>query len=430
MFQTLKNAWRVPDLRSKMIFTLVVLVIFRLGCMIPVPFIDSEGLAAMFGTSGAYADSVLAYFNVLSGEAFSQATIFALNVSPYITSSIIIQLLTVAIPALEKLSKAGPEGQKKIQSITRYASIAIGFVLAIGIYSMIAAQGAATGLATAQKAVVLISLVVGSTFCMWLGDQITQKGFGNGVSILIFVNIVSQLPTTLMSLFTLKDAGKISIIEIGLFLIGALALLAVAIYFSLAERRVPIQYAGKAVGAKVMKGQSTHIPLSLIGSAVIAIIFAMSVMMFPETIANFFPGKGWSKWILTSPYSIFNKTTWMYPVCYAVLTVFFTWFYTQITFKPDEMAENLHKSAGFVPGIRPGEATEKYFERVLTKVSLIGGLFAALLAVTPILISNYTSLEGIQFGGTSVLILIGVGLDFSRQLDSQLTMRHYQGFLK
>ena len=233
-----------------------------------------------------------------------------------------------------------------------------------------------------------------------------------------------------MSLFTLKDAGEISIIEIGLFLIGALALLAVAIYFSLAERRVPIQYAGKAVGAKVMKGQSTHIPLSLIGSAVIAIIFAMSVMMFPETIANFFPGKGWSKWILTSPYSIFNKTTWMYPVCYAVLTVFFTWFYTQITFKPDEMAENLHKSAGFVPGIRPGEATEKYFERVLTKVSLIGGLFAALLAVTPILISNYTDLRGIQFGGTSLLIMVGVGLDFSRQLDSQLVMRHYQGFLK
>ena len=179
-----------------------------------------------------------------------------------------------------------------------------------------------------------------------------------------------------------------------------------------------------------MKGQSTHIPLSIIGSAVIAIIFAMSVMMFPETIANFFPTKGWSQWILTSPYSIFNKTTWMYPVCYAVLTVFFTWFYTQITFKPDEMAENLHKSAGFVPGVRPGEATEKYFERVLTKVSLIGGLFAALLAVTPILISNYTDLSGIQFGGTSLLILIGVGLDFSRQLDSQLVMRHYQGFLK
>lgn len=265
---------------------------------------------------------------------------------------------------------------------------------------------------------------------MWLGDQITQKGFGNGVSILIFVNIVSQLPNTLMSLFTLKEAKEITIIEIALFLIGAVALLALTIYFSLAERRVPIQYAGKAVGAKVMKGQSTHIPLSLIGSAVIAIIFAMSVMMFPETVANFFPTKGWAIWITSNKYSIFNKDTWMYPVFYSVFTVFFTWFYTQITFKPDEMAENLHKSAGFVPGVRPGEATEKYFERLLTKVSLIGGVFAALLAITPILISNYTDLQGIQFGGTSLLILIGVGLDFSRQLDSQLVMRHYQGFLK
>ena len=425
MLSTLRNAWKVPELRKRFLWTIFLVAIFRIGIHIPVPGIDTSYLSSMTNSDG-----LLGFYNLISGGALSKFSIFALSVSPYINASIIMQLLTIAIPSLEQLSKEGEEGTKKIQSITRYASIAIGFVLAIGIYSMIAAQGAASGLGTAQKAVVLISLVVGSTFCMWLGDQITQKGFGNGVSILIFVNIVSQLPTTLMSLFTLKEAGEISIIEIALFLIGALALLAVTIYFSLAERRVPIQYAGKAVGAKVMKGQSTHIPLSLIGSAVIAIIFAMSVMMFPETIAKFFPGKGWSKWILTNPYSIFNESTWMYPVCYAVLTVFFTWFYTQITFKPDEMAENLHKSAGFVPGVRPGEATEKYFERVLTKVSLIGGVFAALLAVTPILISNYTDLRGIQFGGTSMLILIGVGLDFSRQLDSQLVMRHYQGFLK
>ena len=425
MLSTLRNAWKVPELRKRFLWTIFLVAIFRIGIHIPVPGIDTSYLSSMTNSDG-----LLGFYNLISGGALSKFSIFALSVSPYINASIIMQLLTIAIPSLEQLSKEGEEGRKKIQSITRYASIAIGFVLAIGIYSMIAAQGAASGLGTAQKAVVLISLVVGSTFCMWLGDQITQKGFGNGVSILIFVNIVSQLPTTLMSLFTLKEAGEISIIEIALFLIGALALLAVTIYFSLAERRVPIQYAGKAVGAKVMKGQSTHIPLSLIGSAVIAIIFAMSVMMFPETIANFFPTKGWSKWILTNPYSIFNESTWMYPVCYAVLTVFFTWFYTQITFKPDEMAENLHKSAGFVPGVRPGEATEKYFERVLTKVSLIGGVFAALLAVTPILISNYTDLSGIQFGGTSMLILIGVGLDFSRQLDSQLVMRHYQGFLK
>ena len=415
MLSTLRNAWKVPELRKRFLWTIFLVAIFRIGIHIPVPGIDTSYLSSMTNSGG-----LLGFYNLISGGALSKFSIFALSVSPYINASIIVQLLTIAIPSLEQLSKEGEEGRNKIQSITRYASIAIGFVLAIGIYSMIAAQGAATGLSSAQKVVVLIALVVGSTFCMWLGDQITQKGFGNGVSILIFVNIVSQLPTTLMSLFTLKEAGEITIIEIALFLVGTLALLVFTIYFSLAERRVPIQYAGKAVGSKVMRGQSTHIPLSLIGSAVIAIIFAMSVMMFPETIANFFPTKGWSKWILTSPY----------PVCYAVLTMFFTWFYTQITFKPDEMAENLHKSAGFVPGVRPGEATEKYFEKVLTRVSLIGGLFAALLAVTPILISNYTDLTGIQFGGTSLLILIGVGLDFSRQLDSQLVMRHYQGFLK
>lgn len=425
MLSTLRNAWKVLELKKKFLWTIFLVAIFRIGIHIPVPGIDTSYLDTT-ATSGG----LLGFYNLISGGALKKFSIFALSVSPYINASIIMQLLTIAIPSLEQLSKEGEEGRKKIQSITRYASIAIGFVLAIGIYSMIAATGAAYGLNTAEKAIVLISLVVGSTFCMWLGDQITQKGFGNGVSILIFVNIVSQLPNTLMSLFTLKEANEITIIEIALFLIGAIALLALTIYFSLAERRVPIQYAGKAVGAKVMKGQSTHIPLSLIGSAVIAIIFAMSVMMFPETIANFFPTKGWAIWITSNKYSIFNKDTWMYPVFYSVFTVFFTWFYTQITFKPDEMAENLHKSAGFVPGVRPGEATEKYFERLLTKVSLIGGVFAALLAITPILISNYTDLQGIQFGGTSLLILIGVSLDFSRQLDSQLVMRHYQGFLK
>ena len=273
MLSTLRNAWKVPELRKRFLWTIFLVAIFRIGIHIPVPGIDTSYLSSMTNSNG-----LLGFYNLISGGALSKFSIFALSVSPYINASIIVQLLTIAIPSLEQLSKEGEEGRKKIQSLTRYASIAIGFVLAIGIYSMIAAQGAATGLGTAQKAVVLISLVVGSTFCMWLGDQITQKGFGNGVSILIFVNIVSQLPTTLMSLFTLKEAGEISIIEIALFLIGALALLAVTIYFSLAERRVPIQYAGKAVGAKVMKGQSTHIPLSLIGSAVIAIIFAMSVI--------------------------------------------------------------------------------------------------------------------------------------------------------
>ncbi len=424
MLSTLRNAWKVPELKKRFLWTIFLVAIFRIGTHIPVPGISTDVLQNL-----ASSGTIFSFYDLISGGAFRQFSIFALSVTPYINASIIVQLLTIAIPSLEQLSKEGEEGRKKIQKITRILSIVIGFILAFGTYSMVAAGGATVGMAWSEVIVVLIALVAGSTFCMWLGDQITAKGFGNGISILIFVNIVSQLPTTLMSLFTLKDQGKISIIGILLFALAAILLLCVVIFFSLAERRIPVQYAGKAVGSKIMRGQSTHIPLSIIGSAVIAIIFAMSVMMFPKTIAEFFPHYDWAIWITSNPYSIFNETTWMYPVVYSILTIFFTWFYTQITFKPDEMAENLHKSAGFVPGIRPGEATEKHFERVLTKVSLIGGVFAALLAILPILISN-SNLQGIQFGGTSLLIMVGVGLDFSRQLDSQLVMRHYQGFLK
>jgi len=424
MLSTLRNAWKVPELKKRFLWTIFLVAIFRIGTHIPVPGISTEVLKDL-----ASSGTIFGFYDLLSGGAFRQFSIFALSVTPYINASIIVQLLTIAIPSLEQLSKEGEEGRKKIQKITRILSIFIGFILAFGTYSMVAARGAAQGMQWTGIMVVLVALVAGSTFCMWLGDQITAKGFGNGISILIFVNIVSQLPVTLMSLFTLKDQGKITIVEILLFVVFAIALLGVVIFFSLAERRIPVQYAGKAVGNKVMRGQSTHIPLSIIGSAVIAIIFAMSVMMFPKTIAEFFPGHDWAVWITGSKYSVFNEKTWMYPVMYSILTIFFTWFYTQITFKPDEMAENLHKSAGFVPGIRPGDATEKYFEKVLTKVSLVGGVFAALLAILPILISN-TQLQGIQFGGTSLLIMVGVGLDFSRQLDSQLVMRHYQGFLK
>ncbi|MDU2157853.1 preprotein translocase subunit SecY, partial [Clostridium sp.] len=344
MLSTLRNAWKVPELKKRFIWTIFLVAIFRIGTHIPVPGISTNVLKDL-----ASSGTIFGFYDLLSGGAFRQFSIFALSVTPYINASIIVQLLTIAIPSLEQLSKEGEEGRKKIQKITRILSIVIGFILAFGTYSMVAAKGAAVGMQWTGVLVVLVALVAGSTFCMWLGDQITAKGFGNGISILIFVNIVSQLPITLMSLFTLKDQGKITIIEILLFVVFAIVLLGVVIFFSLAERRIPVQYAGKAVGNKVMRGQSTHIPLSIIGSAVIAIIFAMSVMMFPKTIAEFFPNYDWAIWITSNKYSIFNEKTWMYPVVYSVLTIFFTWFYTQITFKPDEMAENLHKSAGFVP---------------------------------------------------------------------------------
>lgn len=426
MLSTLRNAWKVPELRKRFYWTIFLVAIFRIGSHIPVPGINTSYLQQM-----AQSGSLVGFYDLISGGAFSKFSIFALGVMPYINASIIMQLLTIAIPSLEQLSKEGEDGRKKIQDITRYASMAISIILSVGMFITISRiPGATAGITEPEIMVVILALIVGSTFCMWLGDQITVKGFGNGISILIFINIISRLPAELSSLIMQKQQNEINIVEIIIFAVAALVVLGLVIYFSLAERRIPVQYAGKAVGTKMTKAQSTHIPLSIVGSAVIAIIFAMSVMQFPPTIAGFFPDKAWSVWIRSSSISIFNQQTWMYPVAYAVLTIFFTWFYTQVTFKPDEMSENLHKSAGFVPGIRPGEPTTEYFEKVLNRVSIIGGLFAAILAVLPILVSNYTSFKGIQFGGTALLIVVSVALDFVRRLESQLVVRHYKGFLK
>ena len=425
MLSTLRNAWKVQDLRKKIIWTVFLIAIFRMGSYIPVPGIDTDSLKAL-----TQSGSLVSFYDLISGGSFSRFSIFALGVVPYINASIIMQLLTVAIPKLEQLSKEGDDGRKKIQKITRYASIVIGAITAYGTYVIINNVGALKSNSPVSMFLILLTLIVGSTFLMWLGDQITVKGVGNGTSLIIFANILSSLPMTGYQIYNLSKIGKINIVEVALFIFFTLALLAGVIYLSLAERRITVQYAGKAVGNKMMKGQSTHIPLSIIGTTVIAIIFAMSVMSFPTTIAQFFPEAGWSQWITGSSYSPFNAKTWMYPVLYALLTIFFTWFYTQITFKPDEMAENMHKSSGFIPGIRPGKPTEIYLEKVLNRISMFGGCFAAIIAVVPILVANYTPFQGIQFGGTSLLILVSVSLEIMRQLESQLTMRHYQGFLK
>lgn len=425
MLSTLRNACKVQDLRKKIIWTVFLIAIFRMGSYIPVPGIDTDSLKAL-----TQSGSLVSFYDLISGGSFSRFSIFALGVVPYINASIIMQLLTVAIPKLEQLSKEGDDGRKKIQKITRYASIVIGAITAYGSYVIIHNVGALKSNSPVSMFLILLTLVVGSTFLMWLGDQITVKGVGNGTSLIIFANILSSLPMTGYQIYNLSKIGKINVVEVALFIFFTLALLAGVIYLSLAERRITVQYAGKAVGNKMMKGQSTHIPLSIIGTTVIAIIFAMSVMSFPTTIAQFFPEAGWSQWITGSSYSPFNAKTWMYPVLYALLTIFFTWFYTQITFKPDEMAENMHKSSGFIPGIRPGKPTEIYLEKVLNRISMFGGCFAAIIAVVPILVANYTPFQGIQFGGTSLLILVSVSLEIMRQLESQLTMRHYQGFLK
>jgi preprotein translocase subunit SecY len=428
VLQTLRNAFKVPELRKKILWTIVLVAVFRMGSHIPLPGINSDYLKSLSQSGG-----LLGFYDMISGGAFSRSSILALGVMPYINASIIVQLLTVAIPQLEQLSKEGESGRKKIQNATRYVSFGIAFILAYGIFATISSSGATSGLQLIQKVIVIFALVVGSTFCMWLGDQLTIKGIGNGTSVLIFVNIISRVPVTIASMMTLKESGSASIIEIVLFGVFIVLMLGTILYFSLSERRIPVQYAGKFASgnSNMVKSQSTHIPLSIIGSAVLAIIFSMSVMSFPKTIAQLFGGdKEWAKWILTNNTCVFNEKSWMYLVLYAVLTVFFNWFYTQITFKPDEMSENLHKSAGFVPGVRPGEETTIYFERVLNRLSFIGGILAAILAITPTIIQNYTQFQNIAFSGTGLLIVINVALDFTRKVESQMVVRHYKGFLK
>ncbi|MCB2341422.1 preprotein translocase subunit SecY [Clostridium estertheticum] len=426
MLSTIRNAWKIPDLKKRMIFTLLMVVIIRVGIFIPVPGVDASKLASLTSNGG----TLLSFYNMLSGGAFGKFSIFAMAVGPYINASIIMQLLVIAIPSLEQLSKEGLEGRKKIQDYTRYASIVLGVLQAFGLYATIAGTGAFSDTSSLTIFLVVLTMTTASIFLVWIGEQITEKGIGNGISLIIFINITSGLPDLAYKIAGLQKAGTVSFVEVILFVVIAVALLIAVVIASLSERRIPVQYAGKAVGNKVFKGQSTHIPIGVNASGVIGIIFAMSVMMFPATIAQVKPTSSIAKFITGSRWSVFEANTWKYALVYFVLIVFFTWFYTQVTFKPDEMAENMHKSSGFIPGIRPGENTATYIDSVLTKVSILGGVFAGVIALFPIITEGFTQFKGIYFGGTMLLIMVNVGLETLRQLESQLVMRHYKGFLK
>ncbi|SFB19933.1 preprotein translocase subunit SecY [Clostridium frigidicarnis] len=423
MLSTLRNAWKVKDLRKRILYTIFLVAIFRIGNFIPVPGIDASKLQNL-NQEG----SLLNFYDLMAGGAFSRFSIFALAVGPYINASIIMQLLTMAIPSLEQLSKEGEEGRKKIQNITRYLAIPLSIFMAYGSYALInSGSGAVRNPSPMSALLVIVPLVAATTFLTWLADQITVKGIGNGVSLIIFVNIISRFPTLVYQITGMKD---VDVVAVALLVVISLLLLLSVIIMTLSERRIPVQYAGKAIGNKNYSGQSTHIPIGMNGSAVIAIIFALSVMQFPPTIAQFFPGSGFANWVNTSTFSIFKQNTIIYIVAYAILVIFFTWFYSQVTFKPEEMAENMHKSAGFIPGIRPGDPTARFIEKVLDRISVLGGSYAAIIAVFPIILSTYTPFTGFQFGGTMLLILVSVSLDTMRQIESQLVMRHYQGFLK
>ena len=422
MFKTLRNAWSIPDLRKKMLYTLLMIFVFRLGSFIPVPGVNANALAELVEGS-----SLFGMLNAFSGGAFSQATIFAMSITPYINSSIILQLLTVAIPALERLSKEGEEGRKVIAKWTRIVTVILAFIQATGLYFGI--KGAVANPGVMSYITIVTTFTAGTAFLMWLGEQITQKGVGNGISIIIFSGIVAGLPTMFGNLWTaFYEFNTIPWWVFALVVVFFIAMIAFVVFITDAERRVPVQYAKRMVGRKMYGGQSTHIPLKVAMAGVIPIIFAMSILSFPSTIIQFMganPTGFWGKF-----WSFFTPQSWVYVVIYFLLIIFFTYFYTAIQFNPIEVANNMKKNGGFIPGIRPGKPTSDFISRILSKITLAGAFFLGVVAVIPLVIGiAYPQLSGIQIGGSSLLIMVGVALETVKQIESQMLMRHYKGFL-
>lgn len=420
MLDTFRNAWRIEDLRKKIIFTLVMLLVYRIGSFIPVPFVDSSYLKNLVGSN-----NLLGLLDIISGGAFANYTIFAMGITPYINASIIMQLLTVAIPRLEELSKEGEEGRNKINQYTRYLAIVLAFVQSAGMtYGL--AREALTNQSLWAFFVIALTLTAGTAFLMWLGEQITEYGIGNGISMIIFTSIVSRIPIAVVSLWNMAFVAEaISPWSLPLILLFVLALITGVVFIDMGERRIPVQYAKRVVGRRVYGGQSTHIPMKVNSSGVLPIIFAVSILSLPQTIGFFFPESGFYRFIET----YFNQQSAAYAIVYALLIVFFTYFYTQISFNPVEVANNLRQYGGFVQGIRPGKPTADYLIRISNRITLVGSLFLAAVAIIPIIVARLTGIP-MYLQGTSILILVSVSLETSRQLEAQMLMRHYKGFLK
>ena len=427
MLQTLKNAWRIEELRKKILFTLLILALYRLGNAIPVPYVNVSALQAYFNS---LQNTVLGLLNVMSGGAFSQATIFALSIQPYINASIIIQLLCIAIPALERMSKdEGEEGRKKIASITRYATVGIGLLQGFGFYMLIRNYGLLKPEAannTLAAIVIILTFTSGSALIMWLGEQITEFGIGNGISMILFASIISRFPTAIITTITNIIRGELKWWVAVLMFLGALAIIILIVFVNDAERRIPVQYAKRVVGRKMYGGQSTFLPMKVNMSGVMPIIFAQSIASVPATIAAF-TGKT-SGWVNTW----FGTNSIPYAIIYLLLIIFFAYFYSTIQFNPVEVANNLKKNGGYIPGFRPGKPTSEFIQKVLNKITLFGALYLGIIAVTPILISHFSNaaaLTGLSLGGTSIIIVVGVALETIRALEAQMLMRNYKGFL-
>jgi preprotein translocase subunit SecY len=399
-----------------------MVVVFRIGASIPVPGIDREYIKQTVENAG-----ILSFYDLVSGGAFRNFTLFALGISPYITASIIVQLLTIAIPSLEELSKSGEEGRKKMIQYTRYGTIVLALIQATGI-SVGLFRNALVSKDTLSIVTVVLTLTAGTAFLMWLGEQITQKGIGNGISILIFIGIISRLPGSTFRSYELFSKGQLNVIQIAIFALMALMVIVGVIAILQGVRKIPVQYAKRVVGRKMYGGQSTHIPMKVNTAGVIPVIFAISLMYFPQTIAFFVKGDFQaflSKWFSTNG----NPGIWIYIGVEALLIIFFAYFYTSVTFNPFDVADNMKNSGGFIPGIRPGKATGEYLSRVLNRLTFVGSIFLAIIAVMPVLIIKFGNIP-FRFGGTSLLIIVGVALETMKQIEAQMLMRHYQGFLK
>ena len=418
MFSALANIYKIPELRQKVIFTLIMFAVFRLGTHIPVPGVDPSAIEQLFATGNLFG-----LLDLFSGGAFSKFSIFAMSITPYINASIIMQLLTVVIPTLEQWSKEGQEGHKKTTKVTRYLTVALAFFQAVGM--SIGLKQAILNPNPVSILIIAITLTGGTIFLMWIGEQITANRVGNGISLIIFAGIVAALPKNLGTIYSYLQAGTISYFNAFVFAVIALLMIVFVIYIQEGNRRVPISYAKRVVGKKTYGGSSSHIPLKVNHAGVIPIIFASSVLMFPVTVAQFIE----VPWVTTLA-GYFAWGTPLQTSIYALLIIFFTYFYTAVTVKISDMAENLKKYGGFIPGIRPGKPTEEYLDTVMTRITLAGAFFLAFIAVLPNLVAGATHIEGVYFGGTALLIVVGVALNTMKQIESMVVMRHYQGFMK
>ena len=424
MFKTLANAWRIADLRKKLIFTMLVLLVYRIGNAIPVPYIDVAMLTEYFNST--LSTTILGLYNAMSGSAFSTASVLALAIQPYINASIIIQLLTIAIPALERMAKeGGEEGKKKIERITRYTTVALGLLLGFAYYTMLRNYETTMGMAIVTDksfmagVVIVLAFAAGASVVMWLGEQITEFGIGNGISMILFANIISGLPGGLNTLLGLKW-------WLGLIIAVVMMLLIVFIVFiNDAERRIPISYAKRVVGRKVYGGQNTNLPIKVAMSGVMPVIFAQSICSLPATIATFI-GKTEGWWYE----NLWSATSWAYAVAYGLMIFFFSWFYSTIQYDPVEIGNNLKNNGGFIPGFRPGRPTADFIKKVINKIVVFGAVYLAIVALLPIIGGNvFEGVRNLSIGGTSVIIVVGVALETVKALEAQMLMRHYKGFL-